>query len=153
MHKSMKVKIHKTKDFYAGLMFIFFGSYTVLTALSYPMGTTSRMGPGYFPTVLGGGLIMLGLICVAQALWFRRERIESWSLRPLILVLSSVVLFSFLINPLGLVIATLALVFISSMGGWEFRLKEVLALYIVLGALAIGIFVYGLRLPFKVWPI
>jgi hypothetical protein len=68
-------------------------------------------------------------------------------------VLGSVVVFAFLIKSLGLVVATLALVFISSLGGWEFRLKEVVILYIILAALAVSVFVYGLRLPFKVWPL
>ena len=149
----MDVKIHKAKDFYAGLLFIFFGAYVMVGSRGYPMGAASRMGPGYFPTVLGGILILLGLIFVGRALWLSRKAIEPWGLRPLILVLGSVVAFAFLINSCGLVVATLALVFISCLGGWEFRLREVAILYIILAALAVGVFVYGLKLPFKVWPL
>lgn len=96
---------------------------------------------------------MFGLISVARAIWLTRSALEPWGLRPLILVLGSVVTFASLINSLGLVVATLTLVVIGSLGGREFRLKEVAILYLLLAALAVGVFVYGLRLPFKVWPI
>lgn len=154
-HKSMvmKVKIHKTKDFYAGLLFIFFGASAIVVARNYPIGTAGRMGAGYFPILLGGLLIVFGLILIASAIWINREKIQPWGLRPLILVLGSVAVFALLIESLGLVVATLALIFISSLGSWEFRLKEVFIIYIILTALAVGVFVYGLKLPFKVWPL
>jgi len=149
----MRVKIHKTRDFYCGLLFIFFGTCAILGVRHYPMGSANRMGPGYFPTTLGGILIIFGLISVVRAIWLTRSSLEPWGLRPLILVLGSVVTFASLINSLGLVVATLTLVVIGSLGGREFRLKEVAILYLLLAALAVGVFVYGLRLPFKVWPI
>jgi hypothetical protein len=148
----MKVRILKARDFYAGLLFILFGGYAVLGARAYPMGTSNRMGPGYFPALLGGILVLMGLICLGRALWFERQPVESWGLRPLFLVLGSVVLFSLLINKLGLVVAAFGLVLVSSLGGWEFRLREAVILYLILAALSVGVFVYGLKLPFRVWP-
>ena len=148
----MKGKLHKARDFYAGVLFILFGSYAVLGARSYPIGTSSRMGPGYFPTFLGLLLLLFGLISLGRAVWVNRESVAAFGYRPLVLVLAAIMIFALAVNSLGLLVATLALVFISSIGGWEFRLKETAVLYIVLAALAVGVFVLGLRLPFKVWP-
>lgn len=149
----MKVNIVKKKDFYAGLLFIFFGAFAIVVARNYPMGTAGRMGAGYLPTLLGAILVVFGLILIPRAFWINGEKIQPWGLRPLIFVLGSVVIFALLVESLGLVVATLALILISSLGSWEFRLKEVFILYFILTALAVGIFVYGLRLPFKIWPV
>lgn len=148
----MKIKIRYRRDFYSGLIFIFFGALAVLIARYYPMGTAVRMGPGYFPTILGGALALLGLIVSARSLWLSGEAIKLLALRPLVFVLGATLAFAYLIEPLGLVLATLALVIISSLGGWGFRLREVALLSLVLAVLAVGLFVYGLGLPFNMWP-
>jgi len=116
------------------------------------MGTAVRMGPGFFPTLLGGLLALLGLMVAAKDLWVNGEPVRGWAFRPLVLVFGAVLAFAFLVQSLGLVLATLALVVIRSLGGWEFRLREVAVLCLLSAALAVGVFAYGLGLPFKVWP-
>ncbi len=140
------------KDFFAGLVFLGFGAGAIVIARSYPMGTAMRMGPGYFPTLLGGLLSLLGLLLVARALWLRDEPVEAWAFRPLLLVHGAVVAFALAIQSLGLVVATLALVGLSRLGDRDFRALEVAGLFLFLTALAIGLFVYGLGLPFRIWP-
>lgn len=147
------MKVHKSKDFFAGLIFIFFGVSAVFIASSYRMGTAVRMGPGYFPTMLGCVLTILGLIITVRALWLNGDMIKLETLRPLFLIPAAVLAFSFLVQPLGLVLACLALVVIGSLGGWEFRLREVAILCFVLTLLIVVVFVFGLKLPLKVWPI
>lgn len=146
------MEIRNRKDFYSGLIFIFFGVLAVLVARNYPTGTALSMGPGYFPTLLGGVLTLLGLIIAARAFWVSGEEVRSLALRPLVFVLGANLAFAVMIRSLGLVLATLALVFVSSLGGWEFRLREVTVLALALMALAVGLFVHGLGLPFDVWP-
>jgi len=43
----------RSKDFWSGVIFLVAGLASVGFARSYTMGTSMRMGPGYFPTVLG----------------------------------------------------------------------------------------------------
>lgn len=148
----MKPKIFRAKDFYAGLIFTFFGIVALWEGSHYAMGTAGRMGPGYIPNVLSVILILLGLIISGRALWLGSERIDPIVLRPLVLVTIAVLAFTFLVQPLGLVLATLALVGISSIGSGEFRLREAVLLYLVLVVLAVGLFVYLLKIPFRVWP-
>ena len=149
----MKFKVCTSKDFYAGLMFIFFGAFAVVVSQNYPMGSAERMGPGYFPIILGGCLALIGLIVAGRGLCFSTEVIEPWSFRPLILILGSVVAFAFLVEPFGLIVATLVLVVISFLGGWEFCFREMVLSCLALVAIALTIFVYVLGLPFKVWPL
>jgi hypothetical protein len=148
-----KIKIRNGKDFYAGLIFFFFGVLALLLARSLPMGTAMRMGPGYFPTMLGAMLALLGLSISARGLWLGKGAIQPWFLRPLLLVSGAVLAFAFLIDTFGLLAATLALITLSSLGGQERRLWETALLSLMLMILAVGFFVYGLGLPFKVWPV
>ncbi len=150
----MKIEIRKKKDFYAGLVFFLFGGLAVAVARGYPMGTTARMGPGYFPTVLGGILVLLGLVISARSLLGTRgDSVKGWALRPLFFILIGVLAFAFLVDRLGLVLAILVLILLSCLGGEEFRLREAALLFLVLAALSVSIFFYGLQLPFKVWPL
>lgn len=149
----MMVRINKNKDFFAGLMFVLFGAFAMIVARNYPMGTSSTMGPGYFPTVLGGGLVLLGLITAVRALLSGSKPIELFAPRPLLLTLSSLLVFGIILEPFGLIVAVLALVCLARLAGQEFRLWEVIILALVLTASVMVIFVYGLGMTVKVWPV
>jgi hypothetical protein len=62
------------------------------------------------------------------------------------------VVYGYLMKPLGLVLATGALVYISAFGGHEFKWKEVTILYAALVVFSVLVFVKGLTLPFPLWP-
>lgn len=197
------MKINNGKDFWAGIMFTGTGIFFMVASRAFPMGTAVRMGPAYFPTVLGGLLVVLGLaifaraflskvhhpieallfrwpvalaavaviaIAWASAKWFASLGsigvLVHWGLAALgmflvlgafgprasVVILSATVMFGYLLKPLGLVLATLILVFISAWGGHEFKLREVTAIAIVLVIFAVGVFIYGLGLPMNIWP-
>jgi len=148
----MKTGVHKTKDFGAGLVFVFIGILSVWTSRDYPMGSAGKMGPGYFPTILGGALALFGLVISIRSLWVGGERFRLQTFRPLVLILSSVIGFALLVNPLGLVLATFVLVFLSCLGGGAIRLGEVTLLFLILALLSALLFVYGLGLSFSLWP-
>ena len=124
----------------------------VVKVYEYPMGTASRMGAGYFPFVLGIVMGVLGLLILAQALLTSGGPIGKFAWRPLIWVLAAFVIFGLTAKFLGLVIAILLLVVISSYGGHEHRWKEAIISSIILAASSIAVFVYGLKLPFPIWP-
>ena len=124
----------------------------VVKVYEYPMGTASRMGAGYFPFVLGNVMGVLGLLILGQALLTSGGLIGKFAWRPLIWVLSAFVIFGLTAKFLGLVIAILLLVVISSYGGHEHRWKEAIISSVILAAGSIAVFVYGLKLPFPIWP-
>src|SRR4030042_3198376 len=118
--------IRNPKDFYAGLLFMGFGLVALVIAGSYPLGTASRMGPGYFPRILGTLLVGLGALLSLYGLRSGGEAMSRWHWRPLGIVLLSVLVWGLSAQWLGLVVASLALVFLSSVASDEFRWGEAL---------------------------
>jgi len=146
------MEIRNGKDFWAGLIFIAFGLYFLLGARNYEMGAATRMGPGYFPMVLGGLIALLGGIVFLRSLVVKGGGFPSLSIRPLFFIPLSLILFGYLLRPLGVVLALAILVFGSALVGHEFKLKEVFFLYLALIILSVSVFVMGLGLPFAIWP-
>jgi putative tricarboxylic transport membrane protein len=147
------MRIKSPKDFWAGLMFVGVGLFFIAWSLAhYQMGTAVRMGPAYFPVLLGGLLAFLGALVLFEAFAMDGPKVPRFSFRPLILISVACVAYGYLMKPLGLVGATAALVFISAYGGHEFKWKEVVILYIVLIVFSVLVFVKGLTLPFPLWP-
>jgi uncharacterized membrane protein len=144
----MNADIHSNKDFWAGVMLIATGVASVLMARDYPFGSAFRMGPGYFPSLLGGILALFGLCLLVRGLRSSEKIAGSWSLRALIMLPLSFVLFGVLMDHAGFVPALAVLIFGSAAGGSEFKLGEVIWLTVMLTALSVGIFIKGLGLPF-----
>ena len=144
----MTFGLRNNKDFWAGMMFFWTGVGAMLVARHYPFGTTLRMGPGYFPTVLGGMLIVFGVFITFRGLR-KNEKIQGpWSFRALIMLPVSIVAFGTLMKPAGFVPALAALVFLSAASGREFRFKEVVLLAVFLSALSVAMFIWGLGLNY-----
>jgi len=147
------MRIKSPKDFWAGLMFIGVGAFFVAWAAThYQLGTAVRMGPAYFPILLGGLLVFLGALILLESFAMAGPPVPRFSFRPLILISLACVVYGYLMKPLGLVGATAALVVISAYGGHEFKWKEVIILAIVLIVFSVLVFVKGLSLPFPLWP-
>jgi hypothetical protein len=148
------VQIKDAKDFWSGVMFAAFGLAFIVFSRRYDMGTAARMGPAYFPTVLGGLLLLLGVGVSIKGLTAKTEdgRVAPFHFKPLILVLGAVVAFGLLLRPAGLMVALAALVFISSLGSEEFRLRDVLLLTVALALLVLAVFIWGLGLTVPVLP-
>lgn len=144
----MDIRLRDNKDFWSGLMLIGAGAAALIIGLEYRLGSALRMGPGYFPSVLGGILILLGFLVLAKGLK-SGDRIEGrWSLRALILLPMSLVLFGLLMENAGFVPALLVLIVGSGAAGEDFKVGETLILAIVLTLCAVAVFVWGLGLPF-----
>ena len=146
--------IRNRKDFWAGLLFAAFGLFFSGFGTRYTFGSAARMGPGYFPTVLGVLLIVLGVAIALAALSPKAEEhhVAKFDWRTIALVLGSVVLFGVLLNRAGLVIALIAVVMVSSYASHEFGWKAALVNTVVLIALCLAVFVYALSLQFPLWP-
>jgi len=144
--------IRNPRDFYAGLLFVAFGLVALVIAQSYPVGTASRMGPGYFPQVLGILLLALGALQTFIGMRGKAGFPLEWHWRPLFILLASVALFILLTTWLGLIVAALVLVLVSSFASAEFRWREALIAGAVQGVAAAALFVYALGLPLPIWP-
>lgn len=136
------------KDLLGGTAVSGLGLFVLYNAFGYPMGTASSMGPGYFPALLGGITLVLGLLITVQSL-FRRGALPKISWRPLLAVLGSVLLFVLLMRSFGLLPAIVATIGVSSLGDRQARLLSTLLLAAgcALGAWLIFDVGLGLSLP------
>ena len=144
----MRIGLRDNKGFWSGLMFIGVGMATLTVAVEYRLGSALRIGPGYFPSVLGGILILLGILVLAKALKNPEPLAGKWSLRALILLPLSLVLFGWLMEHAGFVPALVVLIVGSSAAGEEFNALEALMLAGVLTCGSVAVFIWGLGLPF-----
>jgi hypothetical protein len=124
----------------------------VYAASHYQLGTALRMGPGYFPTWVGGLLAILGAVLIVHSLRVDGPPRPPVHWRPTLWILAASIAFGYLLKPAGLVLATVLLVVGSAAGGHEFRWREVALLAAGLTVFSVGVFVYGLGLPFPLWP-
>ena len=149
----MAFKDRDKKDYCAGILYIILGGFFALFAQNYPMGSAVRMGPAYFPTVLGWMLAVLGLVVFVRSFFLHgKEAPRKTNWRPLLFILASVTVFGFLLDRAGMVVASFVLMLICGFGGWDFRWKEQLANAVFMTSVNVAVFYYGLALPFKLFP-
>jgi hypothetical protein len=145
---SMKLELRKNKDFWAGMMLLGIGVAAIFISRDYRFGSALRMGPGFFPAILGGILAAFGVCIIAVGLK-SGEKIEgSLSLRALIMLPLSLVLFGLLMEKAGFLPALAVLVFGSAASGKEFKFVEVLLLTALLTVASAALFIWGLGLPY-----
>ena len=157
------MKIKSQKDFFAGLMFMVTGIAFAWGATNYSIGEGARMGPGYFPLMLGILLAIIGAAVVFSALVVETEdgdKIGSWAWRPLGFIIGANVLFGICLGgipkigfpSLGLIIGIYVLTFVASLASDEHNNKEVAILATVLAVMSYLAFIVLLKLQFPVWP-
>ena len=144
----MKFDWRTNKDFLAGLLYIGTGIAAMIIARDYPFGSTLRMGPGYFPTVLGGILIVFGIYVMASGIKSKEKLKGTWSLRALTILPVSMFIFGILMEEAGFIPALIALIICSSTAGREFKWIEVLPLTAGLTIVCTVGFIYLLGLPY-----
>ncbi len=149
----MALRIKSTQDFCTGCAFIAFGGLTVALARAYPLGTTARMGPGYFPTALGALLVLIGVVVFVKSLVNADGgNVARVQVGLLLRLLLSVAAFAFLLQPLGLVVTAVLVVMLAAWVGHEFRVLESLVNALALALLSYLLFVKGLNQTMPVWP-
>ena len=135
----------------------FGGFFCLYSVFNYNIGTASRMGPGYFPMVLGGFLFFLGFLITSKSLLFKSSdedggKFGRFDWHSFGIILGSVAIFAFLLRPAGLIPATAAMIFISSFGNRPFRWIQTILLCLFLSVAVWLIFVLGLNLTVPIWP-
>lgn len=148
----MAQPVKGASDVLAGLLFVGFGVLALYLSRDYPMGTASRMGPGYFPTILGILLSILGAGVMLRGFLVRDDPPRNFAWLQGLLVLLAIGLFALTVESLGIVIAVALVVGVSALASGTLRWFELLLLIIIMVALAVGMFTYGLDLPFKILP-
>lgn len=143
------------RDFIAGIVLVMFGLFVALYASShYHVGAVERMGPGFFPMVLGW--LLVGLGGLVAILSFRRTvhafAPPPFAIRPFAAILLAVAGFALLIERIGLVVTTVIVIVVAAWANSGFRLRSALLLGAVLAALSWLVFVVALKMTIPVLP-
>lgn len=157
------MNIKSQKDFFSGLLYAAVGGAFAFGATQYNIGTGARMGPGYFPLLLGVLLSVIGLFIMFQAMVVETadgHKIGKWAWRPLFFIIAGNLLFGVLLSGLpkwgipgmGLIVAIYGVTLVVGKASGTFNLKESLILATVLSAISYGGFIKLLNLQFPVWP-
>ena len=146
---SVRRGVGANQDVLAGVLFLLIGLAAVAGARDYEMGTAMRMGPAYFPTVLGWILYGFGAFILLRGIARGGAAAVQWGWRPLAFVTLALLAFGFVISRFGLIPALVAMFLVVAAAGREYRVLEVLLLTAVMSAFAVGVFVYALNLPFQ----
>jgi len=148
----MQVRVNAPKDMAAGLFFVIVGIAGYYFVRDMPMGAAVRMGPGYIPKVLSCIVALFGVFIAGRSLVLQGDPLEGWKLRPLIVISASIFVFAFLIDSTGLVLASLLLMLLSTIGGREVFWREMIIFSVLMSMGAIVVFHWLLGLPMQVWP-
>jgi hypothetical protein len=134
------------------VLFIAVGIAVAILAQEYRMGTAARMGPGYFPTLLGVLLALLGASLAVPAFVVEGEPLQRFHVRPLLFVLLSIAAFGIVLSYFGFAAAIVALVLVAGFADPDLRPLQTLGVAAFLVVFSILIFVVLLGLPIRLWP-
>ena len=157
------MNIKSQKDFFSGLMFMGVGAAFAWGATTYKVGEGARMGPGYFPLMLGVLMAILGIAITFKSLVVETvggDKIGKWAWKPLVYIIAANLLFGVFLGGLpsiklpamGLIAGIYVLTFVASMAenGWKVKNTFILATVLAVGSYIA--FVKVLKLQFAVWP-
>jgi hypothetical protein len=144
------VRIRNPQDFGAAVVFIAIGAAGLYFAGDLAFGSTARMGPGYFPTLLSAIILLIGVIVGIKALSVDGPPIEHIPVRPLAIIVVCIVGFGYLIERMGVAITAAALVLVASYARRGASPKESIPLALGMSIFVIAVFVYALGQPLPV---
>ncbi len=145
------VRVKSPQDFWAGVLFVLCGSAALWIGRNYALGTSTKMGPGYLPTMLSWALVVIGGALIARALAITGPAIEPSRVKPQLFVLAAIVVFALAIERLGLALAVVLVTITAALASRDMRWRETVALAVGLAALCVVLFVHLLGQPFTVW--
>jgi len=134
---------------FCALLFIAFGAFFGISSLGLDLGTTFRMGPGYFPLVLSGMLVVLGVVILIQATRVEGEPLGPIAWRGIAFILPAPIFFGLTVRGLGFVPAIFFTALIAAFASHKMKPGMALILAALLTVFSVAVFSYALGLPFQ----
>jgi hypothetical protein len=148
------MKIRNQRDFWSGVLFVITGVLFMILSRQYQFGTAAKMGPGFFPTMLGGIMTVLGVMLALPAMSSKSPeiKVDRIDFKVIGVILLAVGVYAATLPTLGFIVSLFLLIFISSMASHEFTLKTTAISSVVLLIFSWLVFVKGLELQFPFLP-
>jgi hypothetical protein len=144
-------RVRSPQDLGAGVVFIMIGVAGVYFGTDLTLGTAARMGPGFFPILLSGLIVLIGIIVGLKGLTIEGPPIEAFQLRPILFITAAILLFGYLLDAIGLALTAVALTLVAAYARRDASPTESLVLGGVLALFAVLVFVYALSQPLPAW--
>lgn len=137
-------------DAAAGILFILFGLFFGIQSLGLELGTAFRMGPGYFPLLLSGVLVLFGGAILFNAIKSGGgEAMGALAWRGLAFILPAPIFFGLTVRGLGFVPAIFLTTLIAGLASLKMRFHWALLLAVGVTVFSTLVFSYALGLPFR----
>jgi hypothetical protein len=146
------MRIKSGQDFAAGVLFVVVGVAALWIAADYPKGTARNPGTGVLPFILACCLIGTGALLWVKALLAEGPGLTGWAWRPVVMVTLATIAFALLVDRFGLVVAMVASMTLCALGTPETRWREYTLFAVLMIALAIAMFIWGLGMPIAILP-
>jgi hypothetical protein len=144
-------RVKSPQDFGAGLVFVAIGLAGLYFGRELAFGTSARMGPGYFPTLLSLLIIAIGLVVGFKGVTVEGPPIEPVQLRPIAFIIASILIFGVLIDSVGLALTAVVLTVFAGYARREVNLTETVLLGVGLALFTVIVFVYVLGQALPAW--
>ena len=145
--------IRAPREFYGGLTLVAFAAFAVWASRDLGGMRGFAFGPGTAPRIFALVLGALGVAVAATGVMAKGPGIDRFYVRGPFFVTLSVVVFAWLVRPLGLIIATFLSIVAAAGATPEARPLETIIWGVVLTAFCCLLFPYALNLPMPLWPI
>ncbi|HET7155434.1 MAG TPA: tripartite tricarboxylate transporter TctB family protein [Hyphomicrobiaceae bacterium] len=142
----------KSQDFATGLLFVAVGIAALWIGADYPMGTPQRPGTGVLPAILAWCLIGTGALLWLKAVVTNSPNLTSWAWRPAIMITLATIAFALLADRAGLVVTMIVSMTLAALGTPETRWREYLPFAVIMLAIGVSVFIYGLGMPIPILP-
>jgi hypothetical protein len=147
----LMLKVKSPQDLGAGVLFLLFGCAGLVLGRELDFGTARSMGPGYFPMLISGLIILIGLVVTARSFSIEGPAIERLQFRPIVVLLVSLAIFSLLIREVGVVITSIVMMVAAAYARPKVAIVETLIFAVCVAAFVALVFVYGLNQPMPLW--
>ena len=144
-------RVKSPRDFGAAVLFLTIGIAGVYFGRDLTFGNASKMGPGYFPTILSCIIVVIGAVVGLKSLVIEGPPLEPTKLRPILVILFSIATFGYLIERIGLAITVAGVAIFAAYARSAVNLRETVTLALCLSGFAIGVFAYALGQPLPIW--
>jgi len=145
------IRVKSPQDLGAGILFFLLGLAGIYFGRELTYGSSMRMGPGYFPFWLSAIILFMGLVIGLRGLMFEGPAIEMPQVRPMAMVILSILSFGLFVIPLGTPLAIIVLVFIAAYARPDVNILETAILAVCSAVFAVLAFIYGLGQPLPLW--
>lgn len=139
--------VRNPKDVLSGLLFIVLAAVFWWQSQKLVLGSSARLGPGYFPILLSALLGFIGLLVLMNGLRVKGQVLSGFAWRELAVVTAAIVFFALALHPLGFAPALALTVFASACASIAFRPLTALVIAGAMTAFGWAVFIIGLGLP------